>query len=60
MDCARELARGKEPDAARCADRYHVRAGACITHRSKDLATVMAERFGDPSGYVGASSAPAD
>ena len=56
MDCARELTRGTEPDAARCADRYHVRAGACVTHKSKDLAAVMAERFGDPSGYVGGAS----
>jgi nitrite reductase/ring-hydroxylating ferredoxin subunit len=60
MDCARELARGKEPDAARHPDRYHVRAGACVTHKSKDLAAVMAERFGDPSGYVGGMSALAD
>jgi hypothetical protein len=61
MDCARALARGEEPDAARCAARYRVRAGACITHKSKDLAAVMAERFGDASGFVGeASSALAD
>jgi phthalate 4,5-dioxygenase len=61
MDCARELARGKEPDVARRADRYHVRAGACTTHRSKDLAAVMVERFGDKGGYVGgASPASAD
>jgi nitrite reductase/ring-hydroxylating ferredoxin subunit len=58
MDCARELARGKEPDAARRADRYHVRAGACTTHKSKDLAEVMVERFGDKRGYVG-GTAPA-
>jgi phthalate 4,5-dioxygenase len=61
MDCARELARGKEPDAARRAHRYHVRAGACTTHKSKDLAEVMVECFGDRSGYVGgASPAAAD
>jgi len=57
MDCATELARGKEPDAARRAERYHVRAGACITHKSKDLAAVMVERFGGPSGYVGGAPA---
>jgi phthalate 4,5-dioxygenase len=37
----------------RCVERYHVRAGACVGHKSKDLATVVAERFGDPTGYVG-------
>ena len=60
MDCATELAREKEPDAARGADCYRVRAGACITHKSKDLTAVMAERFGDPSGYVGGTSELAD
>jgi hypothetical protein len=34
-----------------------VRSGACITHKSKDLADVMMERFGDPSGFVGAPAA---
>jgi hypothetical protein len=56
MDGARDLAGGKEPAAARCAERYHVRAGACLAHKSKDLAAVMAERFGDPAGYVGRAS----
>ena len=56
MDCARGLTRGREPDAARCADRCHLRAGACVTHKSKDLAAVVAERFGDPGGYVGGAS----
>jgi nitrite reductase/ring-hydroxylating ferredoxin subunit len=55
MDCARELQRGQEPEAAQCADRYAVRAGASVTHKSKDLTTVMVERFGDPAGYVGAA-----
>ena len=35
------------------ADRYAVRAGASVTHKSKDLTTVMVERFGDAAGYVG-------
>ena len=34
-------------------DRYAVRAGACVTHRDKDLPAVMLERFGDASGFVG-------
>ena len=34
-----------------------VRAGASITHKSKDLATVMTERFGDPAGFVGEAAA---
>jgi hypothetical protein len=55
MDCARDLQRGQEPEAALCADRYTVRAGACVTHKSKDLAAVMAERFGDPAGFAGGS-----
>jgi hypothetical protein len=59
MDCARDLERGKEPEAAMCADRYAVRAGASITHKSKDLATVMIERFGDATGYVSAAQAVA-
>jgi hypothetical protein len=53
MDCARDLASGKEPEAAARADRFAVRAGACITHKSKDLAAVMVERFADPAGFVG-------
>ena len=53
MDCARDLQRGTEPEAAMCADRYAVRAGASVTHKSKDLTAVMIERFGDPAGYVG-------
>jgi phthalate 4,5-dioxygenase len=32
-----------------------VRSGACVTHREKDLATVMVERFGDVAGFVGRS-----
>jgi phenylpropionate dioxygenase-like ring-hydroxylating dioxygenase large terminal subunit len=55
LDTARDLQRGKEPPAAARADRYRVRAGARVTHKSKDLATVMVERFGDPTGFVGAA-----
>ena len=51
----RELMAGNEPAAAQCADRYTVRSGACITHKSKDLADVMIERFGDPAGLVDAA-----
>jgi phthalate 4,5-dioxygenase len=53
MDAARDLEHGKEPDAVRHAARYAVRAGASVTHKSKDLATVMVERFGDPVGFIG-------
>ncbi len=52
MESARELQRGHGPAAAACADRFAVRAGACITHKSKDLTAVMVERFGDPAGLV--------
>ena len=34
-------------------DRYTVRSGACVTHKSKDLPAVMVERFGDEAGFVG-------
>jgi hypothetical protein len=57
LDSARDLQHGKEPPAAACADRYAVRAGASVTHKSKDLATVMTERFGDPAGFVGDTAA---
>jgi hypothetical protein len=57
MDQARDPMRGKEPPSAACAARYQVRAGASITHKSKDLATVMTERFGDPAGFVGEAAA---
>jgi hypothetical protein len=30
-----------------------VRSGACVTDKAKDLAEVMVERFGEPTGYVG-------
>ncbi len=52
MDAARDLQRGIEPAAAGNAARYAVRAGASVTHKSKDLAAVMVERFGDPAGLV--------
>jgi hypothetical protein len=55
MDAARDLQRGKEPPAVSRAARYAVRSGACITHKSNDLAAVMVERFGDPAGFVGDS-----
>jgi hypothetical protein len=32
---------------------YAVRSGACVTGKTKDLAAVMIERFGDPAGFVG-------
>jgi hypothetical protein len=57
LDAARDLGRGKEPEAAGRADRFAVRSGACITHKSKDLAAVMVERFGDPAGFVGVPNA---
>ena len=34
-------------------DRYTVRSGGCVTHKSKDLPEVMMERFGDVTGFVG-------
>jgi phthalate 4,5-dioxygenase len=30
-----------------------VRSGGCVTDKAKDLPSVMVERFGDETGYVG-------
>jgi hypothetical protein len=53
MDCARALERGEPPPQLAHQDRYAVRSGACVTHKSKDLPAVMIERFGDAAGFVG-------
>jgi hypothetical protein len=53
MDLARALQQGEAPPHAAHQDRYTVRSGACVTHKSKDLPAVMVERFGDASGFVG-------
>src|SRR5579864_172400 len=53
MELARALQQGEVPPHLRHQDRYAVRSGACVTHKSKDLPAVMVERFGDPAGFVG-------
>jgi hypothetical protein len=53
MDAARALQAGTAPAHLAHQDRYTVRSGACVTHKSKDLPAVMVERFGDEAGYVG-------
>jgi len=53
MAAARALQQGAEPKAAACSRQYAVRAGGWIAAPTKDLATVMTERFGHPNGYVG-------
>jgi hypothetical protein len=53
MEAARALERGEAPAHLKHQDRYAVRSGACVTHRDKDLPTVMLERFGDVAGFVG-------
>jgi hypothetical protein len=55
MDAARALQAGTAPTHLARQDRYTVRSGACVTHKAKDLAAVMIERFGDEAGYVGRS-----
>jgi hypothetical protein len=55
MAAARALQQGTEPRAAAASKRYAVRAGGWIAAPDKDLATVMAERFSHPHGYVGAA-----
>jgi len=47
------LERGEAPPHVHHQDRYAVRSGACVTHKSKDLPAVMVERFGDAAGFVG-------
>jgi phthalate 4,5-dioxygenase len=53
MECARALQQGQHPAQLAHQDRYAVRSGACVTHKAKDLAAVMVERFGDETGFVG-------
>jgi phthalate 4,5-dioxygenase len=53
METARALREGSVPAQLKHQDRYAVRSGACVTDKAKDLAEVMVERFGEPTGYVG-------
>jgi phthalate 4,5-dioxygenase len=53
MESARALQQGEQPAQLAHPDRYAVRSGACVTHKSKDLPAVMVERFGDEAGFVG-------
>jgi hypothetical protein len=53
MDAARALQQGEAPPHLAHQDRYAVRSGACVTNKAKDLPAVMAERFGEPTGFVG-------
>jgi hypothetical protein len=53
METARALQQGTAPPHLAHQQRYTVRSGGCVTHKAKDLAEVMVERFGDPTGYVG-------
>jgi hypothetical protein len=53
MGAARALAAGESPKQAKNAGRYAVRSGGWVASADKDLAAVMAERFGHRDGYVG-------
>jgi len=53
MDAARALQQGEAPAHLSHQDRYAVRSGACVTNKAKDLPAVMAERFGEATGFVG-------
>src|SRR4051794_9465091 len=53
MESARALQQGQVPPQLAHQERYAVRSGACVTDKTKDLATVMLERFGEETGYVG-------
>lgn len=53
MGAARALARGEGPRAAKAPNRYAVRSGGWVAEGSKDLASVMIDRFGHHHGYVG-------
>jgi hypothetical protein len=53
----RKLTDGRGPRLGERKGAYHrARAGACVTHKSRDLAAVMAERFGDSAGCVRGAS----
>lgn len=53
MGAARALTRGEGPRAAKAPNRYAVRSGGWVAEGSKDLASVMIDRFGHHHGYVG-------
>ncbi|MDP1965116.1 MAG: Rieske 2Fe-2S domain-containing protein [Reyranella sp.] len=53
MGAARRLASGEAPNQPKLASRYAVRSGGWVAAPEKDLATVMAERFGHDRGYIG-------
>jgi phthalate 4,5-dioxygenase len=53
METARALQQGIAPPHLAHQERYAVRSGGCVTHKSKGLPEVMVERFGDPAGFVG-------
>jgi phthalate 4,5-dioxygenase len=52
LDSARQLAAGKEPEAARKPGAYHVRSGGAIAPASHTLEQVMLQRFGHVHGKV--------
>ena len=54
MGAARALQAGDPPQATTAAKRYAVRSGGWVAPPGRDLAAVMAERFGHHHGYVGA------
>ena len=49
----RDSAAGKAPQALDHPEAYATHSGGWVAHRSKALADVMVERFGDPQGKVG-------
>ena len=53
MGAARRLASGEAPSQPGLASRYAVRSGGWVAAPEKDLAVVMAERFGHDRGYIG-------
>jgi phthalate 4,5-dioxygenase oxygenase subunit len=53
LDTARALQQGVEPPHVAHQDRYTVRSGGHVTHKSKDFPEVMIERFGDVAGFAG-------
>ena len=53
MDAAHALEAGEAPPQLSAQDRYAVRSGACVTHKTKDFPAVMVERFGHAAGFVG-------
>jgi phenylpropionate dioxygenase-like ring-hydroxylating dioxygenase large terminal subunit len=60
LGAAKALVDGTEPKAASLPDSYLVRCGGAVVDASRTLADLMIDRFGAPSGHVGAIKTRSD